>query len=270
MCVPVCGRNERNALWPIATLAILVLLLIPVHLCNKPLFLWLNSLHSPFSDRFWVTFTTIGDGLCLGIVVGAFVVKNPRVTALGLILIVISSIAVHMLKAAFPAPRPAEALGAIHVVGPLLRSSSFPSGHTASAISAALAVWYCYDSRAAGWLAIVVAVLIALSRIFVGAHFPQDVVGGAICALSCFVLVYLLYWPLLMHIIPDRPDLTRRWFRVLLRLELSVAAFVVVVWGPFAAESPTVGVIVGIAVLVFVTSAYLRLARAVSDSAPGS
>ena len=256
---PASGKRGRIALRPLVAVVILVLLFIPVHLFNRQLFQWLNSLHSPVSDLFWVTFTTTGDGLFLCIIIGAFVVKNPRVTALGLILIVTSSVLVHVIKGAFPTSRPAEALGTIHVIGPLLRSGSFPSGHTASAMSAALAVWYGYRSRAVGWVAMVVGVLIALSRIFVGAHFPQDVIGGAICALACYVLIDALVLPALESSIPDRPILARRSFRIFLWLELAMSAFAIVIWGPFGAESPVVGVAVGIAVLAFVVTAYVSM-----------
>jgi membrane-associated phospholipid phosphatase len=262
---PDFGKDDSKALLPLVALAILGLLLIPVHLVNARLFLLLNGQHSPLTDTFWLTVTTVGDGLYLGIVMGAFVVKNPRLTALGLMLIVLSGIAVHVLKASFPTPRPAEALGAIHVVGPLLRSGSFPSGHTASAISAALAVWYCHDSRVVGWLAMSGGVLIALSRIFVGAHFPQDAVGGAICALTCFVLIHAFVWPALEPRIPDRPDLHRKSFRVAVRLEVIAAAFALMVWSPLGAESPAVGLAVSVAVLAFVGHQYGRLTRENSE-----
>jgi membrane-associated phospholipid phosphatase len=261
------GKGQPQSALPVAALALLLLLSLPVHLFNKPLFLWLNSLHSPLTDTFWLTFTTMGDGLFLGIIIGAFVVKNPRVTVLGLILIVLATVLVHMLKAAFPGPRPAASgLEPIHVVGPLLRSGSFPSGHTAAAISAALAVWHCYESRLVGGLAILVALLIALSRIFVGAHFPQDLVGGAIWALAAFVLIDTFFWPMLKPIIPDRPDVSRKWFRIALRIEIAVAVFAILIWGPCAAESPVAGVALGAVVLVFVTRNYLKLAHGSQSS----
>jgi len=246
---PALGKYRFTSLPAVVAAVFVLLLLIPVHISNRQIFHLINGLHSPFTDAIWLTFTTAGDGLFLGIIVGAFVVKNPRVPAMGLILLVFSSVVVHLIKAAFPTPRPAMALEAIHVVGPLLRSGSFPSGHAASGISAALAVWYCYDSRIAGPVAIVIGALIGLSRVFVGAHFPQDVLGGAACAFGCFALVVSFVWPAVERRVPDRPIVTRRSFRTALLLEVLTTVFAIVFWSPFCAESAVAGLAVGIVVL---------------------
>ncbi len=258
---PALVKGRFISLPPVVALVLLFLLLIPVHRFNQPLFQLLNGLHSPITDPVWLTLTTVGDGFFLSIILGAFMVKNPRVTAMGLILLVTSSVAIHVIKAVFPTPRPAAVLGAVHVVGPLLRSGSFPSGHTASGISAALAVWYCFDSRIAGLVTFIVGVLIGLSRIFVGAHFPQDVVAGAVCALGSFVLIVSIVWPTIKRRIPDRPNLSRRSFRVALRIETVMAVCAIVLWGPYCAESAIAGVAVGTAVLAFVAHGYWRLER---------
>ena len=55
--------------------------------------------------------------------------------------------------------------------------ASFPSGHTTSAFAAAVALGF-MRPRWRGWL-LGAAVVIGLSRILVGAHYPSDVVGGA-------------------------------------------------------------------------------------------
>jgi len=55
--------------------------------------------------------------------------------------------------------------------------ASFPSGHTTSAFAAAVALGFMVPRWRGMFLAF--ALLIGLSRILVGAHFPSDVVGGA-------------------------------------------------------------------------------------------
>lgn len=55
--------------------------------------------------------------------------------------------------------------------------ASFPSGHTTSAFAAAVALGY-MRPRWRVWL-LGAAVVIGLSRVLVGAHYPSDVVGGA-------------------------------------------------------------------------------------------
>jgi undecaprenyl-diphosphatase len=54
---------------------------------------------------------------------------------------------------------------------------SFPSGHTAAAVAVAAA--WCAAPGLIGPLALVLASGIALSRLYVGAHYPLDVAAGA-------------------------------------------------------------------------------------------
>ncbi len=58
------------------------------------------------------------------------------------------------------------------------RGTGYPSSHTAVAVAVVVAAWPWLDRRwrAAGALA---AVLIGLNRMYVGAHFPLDILGGA-------------------------------------------------------------------------------------------
>ncbi|REK85622.1 phosphatase PAP2 family protein [Streptomyces inhibens] len=68
---------------------------------------------------------------------------------------------------------------------------SFPSNH--STIAAALAVGIAVAWRAALWLALPVALLTGLSRVFIGVHYPHDVavglaLGAAVAALCAALL----------------------------------------------------------------------------------
>ncbi|MHB8483336.1 MAG: phosphatase PAP2 family protein [Nitrospiria bacterium] len=78
----------------------------------------------------------------------------------------------------------------VHVIGPRLRELSFPSGHTLSAFSAATFLSYQYKRYTVLFMS--VALLTGLSRVYVGAHFPADVLGGMIIAISItWTLCYL-------------------------------------------------------------------------------
>lgn len=63
-----------------------------------------------------------------------------------------------------------------------LSDHSFPSGHTAAAFAAAFALFLCH--KRAGSAALILAVLMGFSRLYLFVHFPSDVIAGALLGLS--------------------------------------------------------------------------------------
>jgi undecaprenyl-diphosphatase len=68
-----------------------------------------------------------------------------------------------------------------------LSDPSFPSGHAAVSFAIAGAVWY--RSPFLGVLFFIGAVLVAIGRVYVGVHYPADVVGGALLGVVSAVVV---------------------------------------------------------------------------------
>jgi undecaprenyl-diphosphatase len=66
-------------------------------------------------------------------------------------------------------------------------SHSFPSGHTATSFAAATVLSYCEPRAAPAFY--VLAAAIAYSRLYVGAHFPLDVLGGIVIGLATGLLL---------------------------------------------------------------------------------
>ncbi|MEV6838435.1 phosphatase PAP2 family protein [Streptomyces sp. NPDC051133] len=88
---------------------------------------------------------------------------------------------------------------------------SFPSNHTAIACAAAVALFFV--ARSLGVLASVCALAMAASRIWVGVHYPHDVVAGAVTGAAAGFLV--------MRLVRRRPAglagrLSGTWLRPLL------------------------------------------------------
>ncbi|OUQ81139.1 phosphatase PAP2 family protein [Flavonifractor sp. An100] len=76
---------------------------------------------------------------------------------------------------------------------------SFPSGHTCAAFATAMIFWRALPETWIGTKALVMcmAFLMGLSRLYVGVHYPSDVLAGALVGSSCAWTVwriYLLRW----------------------------------------------------------------------------
>ena len=72
--------------------------------------------------------------------------------------------------------------------------SSFPSGHTAATFAAAGALIMYYKAK--GIPAVIVALLVGLSRIYLCMHYPTDVLGGMVIGFACGVAGYFLMKPI--------------------------------------------------------------------------
>jgi undecaprenyl-diphosphatase len=92
------------------------------------------------------------------------------------------------LKPAFDRARPFEVDSSISVIDARPVTESFPSGHAAMAVAYALAGSRMIPGSAWAWWTL--AIIVAVSRVYIGVHWPSDVVGGAIIGLACswFVL----------------------------------------------------------------------------------
>jgi undecaprenyl-diphosphatase len=80
------------------------------------------------------------------------------------------------VKAHFLRQRPWAVLEEDIVIGKRTTDSSFPSGHTAGSFAAALAMSRCFPDHRP--LLLGIAASVGFSRIYLGHHYPSDVLGG--------------------------------------------------------------------------------------------
>ncbi len=120
---------------------------------------------------------TLGAGLILTALV-AVVTLRPRAT----LAVLIASLAAwrldNIVKDLIERPRPPGVLHDVTLRDDAATGFGFPSGHTTAAFALAAVLHPLLPSRWrwVGWL---LAVAVGIGRIYVGAHFPVDVLGGA-------------------------------------------------------------------------------------------
>lgn len=145
---------------------------------NVGLFRLINTDLGHWADIFFDAATQISDGYFWFFVFAFMLIWKPEKGLAGIKLIIVVSILIWAVKQMIQHPRPLTLLEDVRVVGEKLRFRSFPSGHTATIFGvAALARLWWGAAKALPLYALAVAG--GLSRIYVGAHFPFDVVAGA-------------------------------------------------------------------------------------------
>ena len=150
---------------------------------NKSLFLFINGYHSPIVDKLMFFFTSTGNGLTLVIVILAMLAifdrkKMLRVFLTVLLAGVIGGIIVHLLKLGIGGSRPLTVFPEAHFLGEPLKYGSFPSGHAQLCFSTAAV--FSKEYKKSWMLLYLWALIVGYSRIYIGAHFPIDVIAGGI------------------------------------------------------------------------------------------
>ena len=104
--------------------------------------------------------------------------RLPNGAAAAAMAVGLAALAVTVLKEAFDRARPPLADPSLSAVGPVPASASFPSGHSATAFAAAVAVGLLYPRLR--WPLLALAALVAVSRVYLGVHYVTDVAVGTV------------------------------------------------------------------------------------------
>ncbi len=142
----------------------------------------LNGWSAVTGPQVWAGITIFGDALVLLALVLPILWYRPQ-WAWGLLLAaIITTVITHTMKPWLDLPRPAAVLGAeaITIIGPELRAKAMPSGHAAAALTLAGALVPVMKGRGPRVVVLLLMTLVALSRVVVGAHWPMDVMAGAL------------------------------------------------------------------------------------------
>lgn len=177
---------------------------------DRKILSWFNStIKSNFLDRFMYIITNLGSGwfsTTLFALLILFGKDKLRVVGVeGAVAISISQIIVQILKKSLGRQRPYNVLDNINTFGIILKDYSFPSGHTTAGFSIATILYLNYPYLVVP--ALLLAATVGISRMYLGVHYPTDVVAGIIIGtipalfvhfkLSMYIKEILIYFQLI-------------------------------------------------------------------------
>jgi undecaprenyl-diphosphatase len=101
--------------------------------------------------------------------------------------VAIADLAATGLKAVIDVERPSSRYATPKTLVRAPQDHSFPSGHAATSFAAATILTAFAPRLAPAWLALALA--IGFSRVYVGVHYPLDIVGGAALGVATALLL---------------------------------------------------------------------------------
>lgn len=161
---------------------------------------FLQELHNPVLDKVMVFITSLGnEGLFwIGLAILMLFFKKYRKCAVSIAisLVLMELIGNVILKDLIMCDRPCWIDPTVELLVKAPSSYSFPSGHTFAGFASAVTVFL--NHKKEGIAAIVLAGLIAFSRMYIFVHFPTDILGGIVFGIGVAVLTYFIvhrWWP---------------------------------------------------------------------------
>lgn len=168
---------------------------------DQQLFLWLNGLHADWLDPIMLAITGRNIWIPLYAVILFLVIRKLKwqswsmILGFALLITLADQAASGLFKPFFERLRPCYEPAIqemVHLVKYCGGQYGFASSHASNTFALAFFLFFIYRNIYTKWM-IVWAVLVSYSRIYVGVHYPGDIIMGAILGVIAAIITYLLY-----------------------------------------------------------------------------
>lgn len=154
-----------------------------------------ENIRQEWMNGFWKAVTFLGDAGWFWIVLSVILLCFKKTRSVGiaaLLALLIGALITNVtLKNLIARIRPYEVVEGLSILVSKPHDYSFPSGHTCASFAAAT-VYYKMFSKKWGIPALILAALIAFSRLYVGVHYPTDVLAGLLIGVLAGWVAYKL------------------------------------------------------------------------------
>jgi undecaprenyl-diphosphatase len=154
-----------------------------------------ENLRSPLLDPIMLFITTLGNGgmLWIAITLILIAIKKTRMIGISCAIALLLQVTLinGLIKNIVGRIRPYEVIDGLNCLVGIQKDPSFPSGHTSSSFAVSYIIFRKMPKKF-GIPALIMAVLIAWSRLYVGVHYPTDVLAGIIFGILLGILAIFI------------------------------------------------------------------------------
>ena len=154
-----------------------------------------ENLRFDFLTPIMIFLTYIGDAGIVWIVLSALFLMFKKTRKTGIMTssaLIFDLVTVNvLLKNIVARVRPYEVIEGLEILIEKQSDFSFPSGHTAASFGFVSVLWFNKNKKL--WFPLtVLAILISYTRLYVGVHYPTDILGGALVGTLCGLFAVLV------------------------------------------------------------------------------